>query len=74
MWEVDPALVAALDKARADEDDAAARKREATARILHAMGSAKFATVDGVPMYRRQRSGKGVALYPVKRDAGEIAA
>ena len=74
VWEVDPALVAALDKARADEDDAAARKREATARILHAMGTAKFAAVDGVPMYRRQRSGKGVALYPVKRDTGNAAA
>lgn len=74
-WEVAPELVAALDAARADEDDAASRRREATSRILQAMGTAKYATVDGERMYRRQKSGKGVALYPVKRaDAGELAA
>ena len=73
-WEIAPELVAALDRARADEDDAGARKREATSRILQAMGTARFATVDGERMYRRQKSGKGVALYPVKRDAGELAA
>lgn len=74
-WEIDPALAAELDRARADEDDAVARKREAQSRILHAMGTAKYATVDGVRMFRRQKSGKGVALYPVKRDEpGQIAA
>ena len=74
-WEIDPALAADLDRARAYEDDAVARKREAQSRILHAMGNAKFATVDGVRMFRRQKSGKGVALYPVKRDdTDQIAA
>lgn len=74
-WEICPALARDLDRARADEDAAAARKREATARILQAMGTAKFATVDGERMFRRQKSGKGVALYPVKREvSGELAA
>ena len=73
-WEIAPDLAAMLDRARADEEDAAARKREATARILQAMGTARFATVDGQRMYRRQKSGKGVALYPVKRDMGQVAA
>lgn len=68
-WEIDPALADELDRARADEDNATARKREAQSRILHAMGNAKYATVDGVRMFRRQKAGKnGVALYPVKRD------
>ena len=67
-WEIAPELVSMLDRARADEDDAAARKREATARILQAMGTARFATVDGERRFRRQKSGKGVALYPVKRE------
>ena len=73
-WEIAPDLAAMLDRARADEEDAAARKREATARILQAMGTAKYATVDGERRFRRQKSGKGVALYPVKRDADGVAA
>ena len=74
-WEIDPKLADALDAARADEENATARKREATSRILHAMGEAKFATVDGERRFRRQRSGKGIALHPVKQaSAGEIAA
>lgn len=74
-WEIDPALADALDAARADEEDATARRREATSRILHAMGEAKFATVGGERRFRRQRSGKGIALYPVKSTAAdEIAA
>ena len=73
-WEISPGLARDLDKARADEEDAASRKREATARILAAMGTARFATVDGERRFRRQKSGKGVALYPVKRDSGELAA
>ena len=67
-WEICPTLADDLDQATADEKDAAERKREAQARILQAMGTAKFATVDGERMFRRQKSGKGVALYPVKRD------
>ena len=70
-WEISPGLAHDLDKARADEDDAVARKREATARILQAMGTAKYATVDGERRFRRQKSGKGVALYPVKRDVSD---
>lgn len=65
-WEIAPELAAALEKASADEKNALERKREAQARILQAMGTAKYATVDGVPLFRRQKSGKGVALYPVK--------
>lgn len=61
-WEVNPTTVGNLIFATTAEQDAQQRKREAQASILAALGDAKYATVGGVRVARRQRSGKGVAL------------
>lgn len=61
-WEIHPTVAAALIASKSAVEVAEAEYNRARSEVLRAMGDAKFATVDGVRVARRQRAGKGVSL------------
>lgn len=63
---VDAALYGRYLATKADADSATAAHRQAKSELLTAMGEARRALVNEVPVLRRQLSRNGVALYPIK--------
>lgn len=65
--EVDPNLHAAYLATKAAADAAKDDHQQVKTALLHAMGNARRALVDGTPVMRRQPArGDGFALYPIK--------
>jgi putative phage-type endonuclease len=64
--EVNAALYARYAATKADADSAADAHRQAKSELLTAMGEARRATVEGIPLLRRQPGrGGSVSLYPI---------
>jgi putative phage-type endonuclease len=65
--EVDAELHSAYLATKTAADETADAHRQVKSALLHAMGNARRALIDGTPILRRQ-SGRGgsVALYPIK--------
>ena len=66
-WEISRDHAEAYVRARLDVKAAEARESKAKADILHAIGTARTATYQGLTIAYRRPTKKGVALYPPQR-------
>lgn len=64
-WEISAKAAADLIAAKSAVEAAEAEYNRARSEVLRAMGDARFATVDGQRVARRQKAGKGVSLRPM---------
>lgn len=67
--EISPDLAARFHNLKADAEDAEKAARQAKAELLNEMKLARFATVNGIPVARRQPNKYGVSLVAIKENA-----